>query len=102
MAKPFPVLGPNRKWVMDDQRIRNRLMQDLDSGLVTLDLGKDNVFYLFRQYQQGLQAFHHVGGDSLFLIAGQLTLAYMIGEALKTLAPDTEDATIDSEESENE
>ena len=48
MAKPFPVLGPNRKWVMDDQRIRNRLMKDIDDGLVTLDLGKDNVFYLFK------------------------------------------------------
>ena len=68
----------------------------------TLDLTNDNIYYLFRQYAQGLQAYNHVSGEAVHLIAGQLTLAHVINGYLSTFSPDKRDATIETAESVNE
>ena len=68
----------------------------------TLDLANDNVYYLFRQYAQGLQAYNYVSGEAVHLIAGQLTLAHIIDGYLSTFSSDKSDATLDTEVSANE
>ena len=73
-----------------------------EEQIATLDLANDNVYSLFRQYAQELQAYNYVARESVHLIAGQLTLAHIIDKNLSTFSSDKRGATIETEESMNE
>jgi|TARA_Y100000310_G_scaffold91987_1_gene89530 hypothetical protein len=75
-----------KKRAVTEGKLRNK-----EEELETLDITKDNVYFLFRQYAQSLMSYNYVSGESAYTIAGQLTLAHVVDNFINNLGKEDDE-----------